>query len=143
MSDHPEPDDPHLSRLLADYADSLSTRPSERANGGHARLASKRSGLRRLRAGALVAAFVFGSVTVAAAATVGGIIGFGTPRQDPGEPPPPTPAEPIGRPQVSGELERGWVFAVDGAEVVQNAEVVLIAPIVGRVASRYPTGYDP
>ena len=140
MSADLEPDDPQLSRLLAEYADSFM---SDRANAAHAHPASRRSILRRLRASALVAAFVFGSVTVAAAATAGGIIGFGTPRQDPGQPPAPTPAQPIGRPQVTGELERGWVFAVDGADVAENAEVVLIDPVAGQVVSRYPTGYDP
>jgi DNA-binding beta-propeller fold protein YncE len=142
VSTDPEPFDPQIARLLDDYAKAVSSAPSGRMPAGrmHGRL--HRSG-RRLRLGALVTIFVLGSATAAVAATAGGIIGFGTPRLAPGEPPPATPVASIGQPDVSGQLESGWVFAVDAADVADLAEVLLIDPAGGRVASRYPTGYDP
>lgn len=142
MSTDPEPFDPQIARLLDDYANAALSAPSRRTPAGRTNDRPRRSG-RRLRVGALAAMFVLGSATAAVAATAGGIIGFGTPRLAPGEPPPATPVASIGQPDVSGQLESGWVFAVDAADVAEMAEVLLIDPSRGRVASRYPTGYDP
>lgn len=143
MSEHPEPYDGRIAELLRRYADSVVDEP---ASGGARprRSRSAKSVHRSVRAAALVVLLVFaGGIGFVAAATAGGIIGFGTPRMAPGSPAPATPHQPIGTPTVAGEVRSGWVFVVDEPDVALNAEVLLLDPMKNQVAARYPTGYDP